>query len=90
MKYLFAALNLLLISSATFSQIPKTILQGGAGEDYKAGQFSTDNRIKSCNYFLFNKRYLPWRKDVYMCLTDIEKHNLEVIKNWEVNLSKKI
>ena len=37
---------------------------------------------------LFNKRYIAWRKDVLMCLTDIEKYNLEIIKNYELKLSK--
>ena len=37
---------------------------------------------------LFGKRYLPWRKDVSMCLTDIEKHNLETIKAYELRLNK--
>jgi hypothetical protein len=32
---------------------------------------------------LFRKRYRAWRKDVSMCLTDIEKHNLNVIKAFE-------
>lgn len=37
---------------------------------------------------LFRKRYLPWRKDVSMCLTDIEKHNLDVIKSYEAKVAK--
>ena len=37
---------------------------------------------------LFSKRYRPWRKDVSMCLTDIEKHNLEVIKGYEAKITK--
>ncbi len=35
---------------------------------------------------LFSKRYLAWRKDVSICLTEIEKHNLEVIKGYELKL----
>ena len=32
---------------------------------------------------LFNKRYIPWKKDVLSCLTDIEKSNLKVIMEFE-------
>jgi len=38
---------------------------------------------------LFHDRYLPWRKDVLMCLTEIEKHNLKLIMDYEKKLNLK-